>query len=404
MPACIHQNGIGDAAMTARNGGTPPLVAHVVHRLCVGGMENGVVNLINRMPENRYRHAVICLTEFTDFRLRIRRADVPIVALHKRQGQDMGAYLRLMRCLRKMRPAIVHTRTFATLEGQFYAALAGVRGRIHGEHGRNAGELEDAAWRRKLVRRALHPFIHAYAAVSKDLSMALARSVGISTDQVAAIYNGVDTEVFYPWRDTRPAIGPPGFVPEEGVVIGTVGRMQEVKDQPTLVRAFLHLREMMGQGREKLRLVLVGDGPLREHCGRLLEEGGARAAAWLPGECSNIGETMRAMDVFVLPSRGEGAANTLLEAMATGLPSVATRVGGNPELVQEGVTGMLVPAGDPVSMAAAIRRYVDDSGLRSAHGRNGRLRVESEFTLDSMVRRYADLYDHVLGARVGPQA
>src|SRR4029450_7473632 len=125
----------------------PPLVAHILQRLAVGGLENGVVNLINHMPEDRYRHAVICLARTTDYSQRIKRKDVPVIALHQRQGQDFSVHWRLLKVLVRLRPAIVHTRNLAALEFQAIAALAGVRGRIHGEHGRGMPGLGGASRR-----------------------------------------------------------------------------------------------------------------------------------------------------------------------------------------------------------------------------------------------------------------
>jgi glycosyltransferase involved in cell wall biosynthesis len=174
--------------------------------------------------------------------------------------------------------------------------------------------------------------------------------------------------------------------------------MQIVKDQLTLVRAFVHLIQREPQAREQLRLVLIGDGPLRQECRMLLRDAGAEELAWLPGERSDIPEIMRALDIFVLPSIAEGISNTILEAMASGLPVVATRVGGNHELVDDGETGILVTAGDPPAMAEAIRAYVVDRGRASRHGAAGRKRAEAIFSINTMVRGYMDLYDAVLDA------
>jgi len=147
-----------------------------------------------------------------------------------------------------------------------------------------------------------------------------------------------------------------------------------------------------------LRLVIVGDGTLRQPAIRLLEDAGLAHLAWLPGERQDVPELLRAMDIFVLPSLAEGISNTILEAMASGLPIVATDVGGNCELVDHGRTGFLVPRADPAAMAAAIRRYVEDSALRREHGAQGRRRCEKTFSIDTMVRRYGEFYDEVLGA------
>jgi sugar transferase (PEP-CTERM/EpsH1 system associated) len=375
-------------------GDTRPLIAHVIHRLATGGLENGLVNLVNSPLAERYRHAVVCMTEATDFQRRIRRADVRVLALGKREGQDFAAYRRLWRLFRGLRPAIVHTRTWATLEAQVYAALAGVAGRVHGEHGQGVRGPEGSRWRHRAFRRAIDPLISRYVAVTDDLGEWLDGLVSSPAARVARIYNGVDTQRFFPASSSR-AIGPPGFCGEQSFVIGTVGRMVPVKDPLGLPRAWLHLRQRAPRIFERTRLVLVGDGPLRAEAVRLIAAEGCQDRAWAPGERTDIPEVMRGFDLFVLPSLAEGMCNTILEAMASGLPVVATRVGGNPELVRENRTGLLVPSGDPQALAAAIEFYIRHPRERHEHGKAARIEVEKRFSLDGMVRSYIALYDAV---------
>jgi len=172
--------------------------------------------------------------------------------------------------------------------------------------------------------------------------------------------------------------------------------MQAVKDQVTLTKAFVHLLTVSPEYRNTARLIMIGDGPLKQECLALLEAADMQHLAWLPGERDDIPELMREFDLFVLPSRAEGISNTVLEAMATGLPIVATMVGGNPELVVDSESGRLIPPSNVEVMANAIAQYLDDPGRRSAHGRAGRSRVESLFSLEAMVCGYMKCYDTVL--------
>lgn len=378
---------------------SPPLVAHVVQRLAVGGLENGLINLINHMPEERYRHAILCLTESTDFADRIQRKDVPVIALHKRAGQDLRVHGRLVKILRHLRPDIVHTRNLATLEFLLPAALAGIPGRIHGEHGRDIYDLDGTNFKYNTLRRMVRPFVHHYVAVSRDLGDWLVGTVNVPPERVSQIYNGVDAKKFSCHTGAPRAILPAGFCSSDSFVIGTVGRMEAVKDQITLVRAFVHLLNSNDQARKRARLMVIGDGSLRREALQLLQDARAEHLAWLPGERSDVPEIMKAMDLFVLPSLREGISNTILEAMATGLPVVATRVGGNPELVEDGRTGLLVPASDPGAMAEAFQRYFDAPANRIAHGAAGRRRVEAKFSMRAMVDGYLKVYDAVLNRK-----
>lgn len=378
--------------------GLPPLVAHVIHRLDVGGMENGLVNLINRMPDRAYRHAVICMKDYTDFARRIRRDDVSLHALGKREGKDLAVHGRLFRLLRSLRPDIVHTRNLATLEAQVTAACAGVRARVHGEHGWDVGDIDGARSRNRLLRKVVNPLVGHYVALSIHQRDYLRSVVHVKPERISHVSNGVDTGRFRPHDDDRSRIDlPREFAPPGTVVVGTVMRMQAVKAPLDLVGAFLRLRETGPALFPHLRLVMAGDGPLREDAARLLADGDAAAQAWLPGAQEDIPALLRAIDVFVMPSLAEGICNTILEAMATGLPVIATRVGGNPDLVVEGETGTLVPPANPGAMASAIAAYASDFARRRQEGAAARARACRHFSLDAMVGGYLGVYDRVLG-------
>ena len=377
--------------------GNPPLVMHIIYTLAIGGMENGLVNLINHMPPRRYRHAIVCLTDFTDFKNRIQRDDIPVIALNKREGKDFRVYPRLMKLLFQLKPDVVHTRNFSALEFLVLAAMAGVPGRIHGEHGRDLSELNGLNRKYNYFRKVTRPLVNHYVTVNGDLASWLVQEIGVNTDRVSPIYNGVDTGRFHPATASRSPLGPEGFAPENAIVVGTVGRMEAIKDQATLVNAFLALTETDAVARARLRLVIVGDGRLRREITGRLRDSHASHLAWIPGNLDDIPDVMRGLDLFVLPSRREGTSNTILEAMASGLPVVATRVGGNPELVIEGETGLLVPSGDPDNLAEAMRQYLVNPELLSRHGNAGRQRAVNRFSLHAMVNGYLSVYEKVLG-------
>jgi sugar transferase (PEP-CTERM/EpsH1 system associated) len=324
---------------------TRPLVAHVMYRFDTGGLENGVVNLINHMPESAYRHAVISLTTITDFKDRIKRKDVEFYALDKKPGHVLWIYPQLYRLFRQIRPAIVHTRNLAALEVTIPAWFAGVKVRIHGEHGRDVGDFDGTNKKYQWIRRVYSPFVKHYLALSKDLAQYLTHTIGISIKRVAQIYNGVDAVKFYPAPSRLPISDCP--FNEDGLwLIGTAGRMQTVKDQTNLARAFVEALKIAPELTTMLRLVMVGEGPLRKDSIAILQAAGIQHLAWLPGERKDVADVMRGLDCFVLPSLGEGISNTILEAMASGLPVIATAVGGNVELVAEGQNGTLVPAAE----------------------------------------------------------
>lgn len=379
-----------------RDSDVRPLIVHVVHHLSVGGLENGLVNLVNQLPQTEYRHAIVCLTGYSDFKDRINNPNVDVYALHKRPGKDLKIYLDLWRLFRRLKPDVVHTRNIATLEAQLPALLAGVHHRVHGEHGRDSRDIDGANSKYRLLRKAFRPVISKYIALSHDLDKYLQEQVGIPEHKISHICNGVDTEIFSPANNKAVTCLPSGFFGEKLVVIGTVGRMEPEKDPVTLVEAFILLVNEYPQARQRLRLVMIGDGILLERVQSLLEKGGVRELAWLPGERDDVPLLLKSLDVFVLSSLIEGISNTILEAMASGLPVVATHVGGNSEIVDEGVTGLLVQRSDPEALAIAIRRYIEDPEMRRRHGASARKRSEEKFSIDKMVQHYHAIYGNLL--------
>ncbi len=372
-----------------------PLIAHVMYRFDVGGLENGIVNLINHMPEDAYRHAIISMTEITDFRQRIQRDDVAFIALQKKPGHSLWLYPKLYRLFKELKPAIVHTRNLGALELAVPAWLAGVPARIHGEHGRDVGDLDGSSKKYQWVRRLYRPFVTYYIALSRDLEQYLTRVVGMARLRVVQIYNGVDAERFSPALQRQPIKGCP-FVDANEWILGTVGRMQTVKNQVDLAKAFALAIQMEPALKPVLRLVMVGGGPLREEAIAILEQAGCAGNAWLPGERSDVPDVMRGLDCFVLPSLAEGISNTILEAMACGLPVIATDVGGNSELIEAGKTGVVVPAGDVPAMAREIIGLAKQREKARTMGLDGRKRVEQTFSMTAMVKQYQDLYDRCL--------
>jgi sugar transferase (PEP-CTERM/EpsH1 system associated) len=375
-----------------------PLIAHVVHRFSVGGLENGIVNLINRLPAERWRHAIVSLTDISEeFRGRIKRDDVIYRSLGKPPGHLVAFYPHLVRLFRELRPSIVHTRNLAALEASVPACIAEVPVRIHGEHGWDMHDLGGEGSKYSWIRRLYRPFVHRYVALSRDLENYLAGSVGIPRRKIVRIYNGVDTERFTPAAGTRPPISRCPFTDPHLWLVGTVGRMEAVKDPLNLAHAFLRALEIAPTAAKRLRLVIVGSGSLQAEVLRTLQRAGLARLVWLAGERADIPDVMRGLDCFVLPSLAEGISNTVLEAMATGLPVIATRVGGNSELIEPGATGQLVRAADSDALAFAILAAYSDPAKARRQGQAARRAAESSFALDGMVARYDELYVQMLG-------
>ena len=374
-----HATGAGrvqDAARRAR-------IVQVIPSLRVGGLENVVVRLVEHLAPLA-EQAVVTPAGAGPLAGRV-PVGVPVFPLGETRRPDRWNALRMARLFRRLRPDVVHTRNWTCIDAIIGARLAGVPVVIHGEHGREAADPEGRNRRRQQMRRLLSPFVTEFVTVSRDLARWLIEEVRVPARKVRTIYNGVDTER-YAMGDraaARQALG----IPPDWAVAGTVGRLDPVKDQAGLIRAFA---QTANHG--KSALVIAGDGPSRRQLEAMVSELAIGDRVRLLGERDDVPLILRALDVFVLSSIGEGISNAILEAMATGLPVIATRVGGNVELVQDGLTGCLIEPRRPDALATALTAYFHDPALARAHGAAGRERAAGKFGLERMLAGYTALY------------
>jgi sugar transferase (PEP-CTERM/EpsH1 system associated) len=367
-----------------------PLIVHLTYALDFGGMENLMVERINRMPAERYRHAVVCLTRANpEFVKRISKPGVTVHTLDKQPGLSLGTHGALWRLLRALQPTVLHTYNFSAIEYAPAALLAGVPVRVNGAHGREHTDPDGTNRKHNFLRRLMLPFYDICYANSAAMEQWNREVIGVPKEKSRMLANGTDAERFRLRREGEPR---PFFNSGE-VVIGTVGRVQDVKDHATLVDAFLLLRELMPQQRDRLRLAIVGDGPLLQKLRDKVAAAGAVDAVWLPGARNDVPDILRSFDIFAMSSIAEGTPGSVLEAMASGLPVVGTRVGGIPEVIDNGITGQLVPPSNAAAMASALKHYVEAPTLAQRHGQAGRDKVLRKYSMPAMVAAYQDMYD-----------
>jgi sugar transferase (PEP-CTERM/EpsH1 system associated) len=368
----------------------PLRVAHLLWRLGVGGMEVGVVKLVNHMDRRRIRSS-ICSFNPADA---LKHSLAPDVALHefrRRKGNDPRLVWQLYRRFVADRPHIVHTHRWGTLlEGLVAARMAGVPIVVHGEH----GTMELRAHNR-LVQRCVWGRVDRVLSVSSMLAERMSREVGFPLDRITTIRNGVDLARFSGGSREigRRTLG----LDSEDLVIGTVGRLVAVKNQAMLLEALALVR---AQG-VRFKAVLAGEGPLLDDLQAQAARLGLSDRVLLAGNRRDVPDMLAAYDVFVLSSLSEGLSNVILEAMAAGLPVVATDVGGAGELVQPDRTGILVSSNDAEAMAAALLKLVRSPETRLAMGGAARASAE-HFSLDAMIRQYERVYLELAMKRCGP--
>jgi sugar transferase (PEP-CTERM/EpsH1 system associated) len=374
-----------------------PLIVHVLYRLDTGGMERILVSLINATAD-RYRHAVITLCGFGPLRAEIEHTVSACLSLDKKPGNDWHCYLRLWRALRRLKPDLVQTYNIGTLDLAPMVKLAGVRRLVHAEHGRDAADPNGENPRYRRLRRWMAPFIDRYVVVSEDLRHWLVERAGVQPSKVTYIANGIDLAAF----DARRVVSRQrrllaDFAPPDSVLLGNVARLDKVKDQGSLLAAFALLRDETAPS--PCRLIIAGEGSQRAALQQQIDQLGLRETVRLLGDRNDVSALLAECDVFVLSSIAEGMPVTLMEAMASSLPVVATDVGGVASVVEDGVTGTLVPARDPRALANALETYVADESLRRGHGAAGYARAVDRFSLNVMVASYMALYEALLGGK-----
>lgn len=349
---------------------------HVVDSFGIAGLEKGVGAVTNGTSDE-FDHTLVVLRYLHHITVPL-PPGTEIVKMDKRPGISLRFLWRLSRTLKKLRPDVVQTRNWGSVEGIVAARLAGLRGVIHGEHGWSVVDPHGRDTKQVRARRFLSRWVREFTCVSRAIEQWLQDDVRVRVP-ITQIYNGIDTEAYRPGPEgaaVREELG----VPADAWVLGMVARPDPIKDPATLFRAFAKVRERVPHA----CLVPVAFAPEEPMDG-----------VFPAGVRSDVAQVLRAFDVFALTSLNEGISNTILEAMATGLPVIATRVGGNPELIVDGETGRLFPVGADDELASILVEYATQPELCRAHGAAARQRVVSAFSLPSMVDGYRAVYRRV---------
>lgn len=347
-------------------------VAHVTLGLGVGGQEKLLLEFARHADQERFDLRFVSLGGRDTFSAALERCGCRVAHLDGPDGLSGSLVLRLARLLRRWQVDVVHTHEDRPLIHAVPAArLAGVRRIIHTRHGQSATLTRR---QRALINLATR-WVHRFVCVSHD-SARLALAHGVHPRRVATIWNGIDLER-YPYAGPCPA-GP----------AVCVARLSPEKGVDTLVRA----TAVIVRREPAFRLEIAGEGICEADLRRLSAELGVQDHIAFLGHVDDVSGLLARASVFVLPSLSEGVALTILEAMARGLPVVATRVGGTVEAVAEGETGLLAPPSDPEALAAALLQVRADPARARALGRKGRERAEQHFDARQMVRAYEFLY------------
>lgn len=362
-------------------------VAQLVLTLDHGGLEYLAIQMSDHLQRRGIRSPIVVLTEgaLVD---EARRRGIDTFVMRKRAGFDVRLIFALRRLLLEQGVDVLHTHNFAPLiYGSAAARLCRI-GTVNTRHGRAALKAHPLVW--AMTDRVV--------AVSADARRELMKHNRIRADKVRVIINAIDLTAYKagapPKAEGRRELGLPAHLP----VCVAVGRLSPEKDHRTLLLAFHSLRKSGSTS----HLVIIGGGPLESELKTLTQSLGLLECVHFLGFRSDVAQILPLLDLFVLSSTEEGVSLTLIEAMAAALPIVATRVGGNPEVVAEGETGLLVEAGQPAALAAAMRSLLSDPDGRARMGRRGREVAFGKFNIERLVDEYLAIYADVASPRVRP--
>ena len=364
-------------------------ILHLITELDTGGAQKALARLLARLDRRRFEPAVACLYNGDKaVAQEIRRLGIPVTDLGLTAPWRGDGLWRLYRLLRRERPAILHTWLFhANVPGRVLGRLARVPLIISAE--RTLGMESQMRYR---LNRLTAPLADRVICVSQAVADFAAQTIGIAPDKLVVIPNGVPLADFAP-GERAPARARLGL-PASAFVVGMVGRLEPVKGVPDLLAAFARLPSR----HPETLLLLVGAGSQQRPLESLARRRGLGQRVRFLGHREDVAALLPALDLLALSSHWEGMPNAVLEAMAAGLPVVATAVGGAPEVVVDGVTGLLVPPRDPQALAQAIAGLLSDPERRRRMGRAGRERAAAHFRVEQMVERTERLYRDLISS------
>jgi sugar transferase (PEP-CTERM/EpsH1 system associated) len=356
-------------------------IVHVMLSLDVGGLERNVLNQVRQAPRLRQRVTIVCLQRPGQLAPQVQELGATVICLNKRPGISLGLVPRLVKILRQIQPDVVHTHQVGTL---FYAGpaarWAGVPLVVHTEHGK---ERYAQQFRTRLLGRIAGHFVSTFFCLTHDMAAAVRASRIVPQKKIRVIFNGIDTAQFTRPHDSCAARRTLG-IPDDAPLIGTVGRLTEIKRQDVLIRGFALLKKQYPAA----HLVLVGEGPLRDDLQKLATQCQVGDAVHFAGYQSPTGPFIQAMNIFALTSRSEGMPQAAIEAAVCGLPIVASRVGGLPELIEHGRTGLLVPVGDESALASALAELLADPDRARRIGAAAKQHAVATFDISRMADDY----------------
>ena len=363
-----------------------PHVAHVIDELPPDGAERLIVDVLQNRSA-RFRYSVVCIVRGGDLVREVEATGVPVHILHRPPGLNPGTVAALIRWFRRNRVSVVHTHLHAAdTYGRLAAWLSGVPARFSTRHSAKA-------WTgvgRPALAWSLSWLSTKVIACGTEVGLFMQQSEHIPTSKIVVVPNGINLRRFD--HADRLAFRRELGIGGDTLLVGAVGRLLPVKGHAELLEAV----GALARDGVDVHCAIVGSGELEQQLRATASRLGIGERAHFTGQRADIPNILAALDIFAMPSQWEGLPMALLEAMALARPVVATAVGSIPEVVVDGQTGRLVPAGDRSALTEALRELAATPAFRARLGTSARRLVEQRFNAALTAEAYEDLYTHAL--------
>lgn len=364
-------------------------IVHLTFDMRIGGAEQVIMNLVEYTDPEQFYVQVLCLDpHIGPFGRQMQEHGFAVAALDRRPGFDLSLIKKIRHFFLSRKINVAHCHQYTPFVYGVFAAIGTHTRIIFTEHGRFHPDSRKP--KRIIVNPLLSLFIKHITAISKATRQALIDYENFSGKKIRVIYNGIDDKRFAgPLNPVRSDLKNQLHIPENAWILGSVARLDSIKNQPMMLKAFKKIHTTLPE----TYLLIIGDGPERGKLEQLARELGVESRVIFTGFKEETHLYYKIMDLFLLTSFSEGTAMTLLEAMASSVPCIATNVGGNPEIVVHNETGALIPDNDHDALAETVLSLLQDQQEIHRLGKQGRARFEKRFTVQKMVKAYQQLYD-----------
>lgn len=362
-------------------------ILHVTYDMNIGGTEQVIRNLVEGLDKDKYLSSILCIDgHIGPWGQELQSAGIQHFCLTRHPGFDKQLIKDIRQLINKENIDIVHCHQYTPYTYGWFGSLFTGKPLIFTEHGRFYPDI--SSFKRKLINPILQTLTSAITSISQATKDALINYENLSESKIEVIYNGIADTTVEPSEQLKKELA----IATDDIVLGTISRLDTIKNHPMMLNAFAAIVEKNSH----IKLLIVGDGPIKNELYELVEQLNISKQVIFTGFKPNPQAYLSIMDIFLLPSLSEGTSMTLLEAMSFSKPSIATAVGGTPEILIHEETGLLVDNKDEDGLISAINRLINEPNLQIQYGKNARTRYEKHFTLESMTSHYEELYTRIL--------